>query len=226
MVFSALSDSSTVSQFTRKKSVTITTGGISTPVNYQQKLTITYEPEMQADFDDIRFNTKAGGYIDYWIESYTASTTATVWVELPDAIIDPGLDAIWMYYGNSGLSDGSIGTDTFEFFDDFSGDLSKWTFVDAQGSGGSSSIVSDRLKIISVASNKYAGTSSSTFSSGIMECNLEGNPDSTYQWGGVGFGASETNHCLSRRSCLASVNSFHPSCQLNGLFQCSGTHEH
>lgn len=113
MVFSAKSDNSnTISQFTRRKPITITTGGTSTPVNYQVKLTITYESEMQADFDDIRFNTSDRDYIDYWIESYTAST-ATVWVELPDAITHPGSDTIMMYYGNSGLSDGGVGADTF-----------------------------------------------------------------------------------------------------------------
>ena len=113
MVYSALSNSTTRSQFTRRKGITITTDGTSTPVNYQVKLTITHEAEMQADFDDIRFNTRAGGYIDYWVESYVASTSAVVWVELPDAVTDPGSDYIWMYHGNSELSDGSNGADTF-----------------------------------------------------------------------------------------------------------------
>ena len=113
MVYSARSDAGTRSQFTRRKKVIITTDGTSTPTDYQVKLTIAYEPGMQADFDDIRFNTLSIGYIDYWIESYTASTTATVWVKLPDAITHPGSDTVWMYYGNSGLSDGGIGADTF-----------------------------------------------------------------------------------------------------------------
>lgn len=123
MVYSAKSDDiNTISQFTRRKDITITTVGTSTPVNYQVKLTITYEPEMQADFDDIRFNAKAGTYIDYWIESKTNSVTATVWVELPDAIADPGSVSIWMYYGNSGLSDGGNIGNTFIFGDDFEWD--------------------------------------------------------------------------------------------------------
>ena len=113
MVFSARSDAATRSQFTRRKKVTVTTDGTSTPTDYQVKLTITYEPGMQADFNDIRFNTLSVEYIDYWIESYTASTTATVWVELPDAITDPGSDTILMYYGNSGLSNGGVGANTF-----------------------------------------------------------------------------------------------------------------
>ena len=129
MVYTALSDDiSTLSQFTRRRAITITTGGTSTPVNYQVKLTITYESEMQADFDDLRFNTKAGTYIDYWIESYTALRSAIIWVELPDAITDPGSDYIWMYYGNTSLSDGGVGTDTF--LSHFDGDSTGWTEVD------------------------------------------------------------------------------------------------
>lgn len=146
MVYSAKSDSAgTVSQFTRRKKITITTAGTSTPALYQVMTTIAYELEMQADFQDVRFNTKAGTYIDYWIESHTASSTAAVWLELPDAIADPGSDYVWMYYGNSRLSDGSNGTNTFDFFDDFSGDLSKWTLTKTPP--GSVSIVGGEAKI-------------------------------------------------------------------------------
>ena len=130
MVYSAKSDDTdTISQFTRRKAIKITTGGTSTPANYQVKVTISYEPGMQSLFQDIRFNTKSGVYIDYWIESYVASTSAVVWIELPDAITDPGSDTIWMYYGNDGLSDGSNIDNTFLFGDDFTGDLSKWNTV-------------------------------------------------------------------------------------------------
>ena len=120
MVYSAKSDDSdTISQFTRRKAIKITTGGTSPPADYQVKVTIAFEPGMQSLFQDIRFNTKAGVYIDYWIESKVDSDTADVWVELPNAITDPGSDTIWMYYGNAALSDGGVGDDTFEFYDDF-----------------------------------------------------------------------------------------------------------
>lgn len=164
MVYSAKSDSSnTISQFTRRREITITPAGTSTPADYQVKLTITYEPGMQADFDDIRFNTKARGYIDYWIESYVASTSAVVWVELSDAITDGNSDTIWMYYGNSGLSDGGVGDDTFDFFDDFSGDLSKWNIT------GTVVIDTGRAKIS--GNNVYGSngmTTIDTFSKGII----------------------------------------------------------
>jgi len=114
MVYSAKSDAvGTISQFTRRKAIKITTSGTSTPTNYQIKVTIVYETVMNVNFNDIRFNSKNGVYIDYWIESYTASTTATVWLELPDAITDPGSDSIWMYYGNAAVSDAGNGNNTF-----------------------------------------------------------------------------------------------------------------
>lgn len=154
MVYSALSDdASTVSQFTRRRDITVTTNGTNTPANYQTKLTITYEAGMQADFDDIRFNTRAGGYIDYWIESYVASTSAVVWVELPDAITDPGLDTIWMYYGNDSLSDGGDGDDTFTFFDNFdSWDTDKWTGAYTSITDGIIKLVKQEIKSITTYS--------------------------------------------------------------------------
>lgn len=118
MVYSALSDdSSTLSQFTRRKKIIITTTGTNIPTDYQILLNdLVYEPEMEASFADIRFNTKTGIYIDYWMESHTDSTSADIWLELPDAITDGDIDTIWMYYGNTSLSDGSSGYDTFTHF--------------------------------------------------------------------------------------------------------------
>lgn len=170
MPYSALSDDiSTVSQFTRRKEITITTDGTSTQAYYQVKLTITYEVGMQADFDDIRFNTKSSGYIDYWIETYTASTTAIVWIELPDVITDPGSDKIWMYYGNPDLSNGANGDDTFEFFDDFTGDLSKWTIE-----GGAWSLSNERLYCNADSTEALIRTASyNSFANNILECDWQ-----------------------------------------------------
>jgi len=104
-IYTAKSDINTDSQFTNRKLITITTTGTSTPVNYQVKVTVPYDSNMQIDFQDVRFNTTDGTYIDYWIESSTTSTTADIWIELPDAITDPGSDDIYMYYGNGVLND-------------------------------------------------------------------------------------------------------------------------
>lgn len=116
MVYVGLSDSTTQSQFTRRKAITVLTDGTTTPINYEVKLTISYESPMQADFSDLRFNTTDGRYLDYQIETYVSSSSATVWVKLIDSVADPGTDTIWMYYGNPNLDDGGVGSDVFNTY--------------------------------------------------------------------------------------------------------------
>ena len=99
--------------FSTREPITITTTGTSSPANYQVKLNISYESEMQTDFDDIRFTNSSNGEIAYWIESKVDSNYANVWVNLSDGIADPVSDTIWMYYGNNVVSEGSNGVDTF-----------------------------------------------------------------------------------------------------------------
>jgi hypothetical protein len=65
--------------------------------------------------------------LSYWSESYTASTTATVWVKALN-----GSSSFNMYYGKTGTATTANGDNTFEFFDDFSGTSlngAKWTTV-------------------------------------------------------------------------------------------------
>lgn len=109
MVYTAISDSSgTVSQFTRRKLVKLTHSGALTA--YQKRLTISHMLVMQANFNDIRFVTLSGAHVPYWLESKTDSDTADVWIK--NDYLD-GDTYVWMYYGNSGLSSGSSGVDTF-----------------------------------------------------------------------------------------------------------------
>lgn len=112
MEYYAKSDwSGGIASFSRHTPITRNHTGILTA--YQQKYTITYMDEMQADFDDIRFNTQADGngdYLPYWIESKTDSDTADVWIKSDYA---SGDDIIYMFYGNSSLTSESSGSDTF-----------------------------------------------------------------------------------------------------------------
>jgi hypothetical protein len=81
---------------------------------------------MKPNFDDIRFADADGStLLSHWRESYTASTSAIFWVKVPS--VPSGAKTIYMYYGNPSATSASNGTATFDFFDDFSGDLSKWT---------------------------------------------------------------------------------------------------
>ena len=56
----------------------------STSANYQVKVTIPYDSDMQSDFDDIRFTDgNETTPLSHWRESYTTSGTATYWVKIP-----------------------------------------------------------------------------------------------------------------------------------------------
>lgn len=87
----------------------------------------------QSDFSDVRF-TGSDGTTDlyYWREDYTASTTANFWVKV-SADLSTVNQTVYMYYGNTGVATTSDGSNTFLFFDDFSGTLAKWTVEKTSG---------------------------------------------------------------------------------------------
>lgn len=110
--------------------------------NYQMKIKVAESEgeesadvdcgrNIQADFKDIRFTAADGEtLLSYYLESITGdepNRIATFWVKIPQ--IPPEGLPIYMYYSNPGAKDLSNGEDTFDFFDDFSGDnldLTKW----------------------------------------------------------------------------------------------------
>ena len=114
-----------------RKSITLTDTSGSTLLDYQVRLLVNYVPtKMRSDFSDLRFTgSDQMTPIPCWIESYTPSSSAWVWVRVP-RIPASGLAKIYMYYGNPGATDASDGMATFEFFDYFTGnalDTNKWT---------------------------------------------------------------------------------------------------
>lgn len=88
--------------------------------------------------NDIRFTKSDGNTtLDHYREEYDA-TDGTWWIEL-DSIAASGDTDFYIYYGKSSDSDGSNGDNTFIFFDDFeSGNLNKWTTVNASWSAQNS----------------------------------------------------------------------------------------
>jgi len=113
--------------WSRRAPVTINNSG-SALTDFQVRVDVTYDADMQPDFDDIRFvDSDDSTELSHWRESYTASTSAIFWVKVPS--IPSGDKTIYMYYGNDAASSASDGNATFIFFDDFSGDLSKWTTI-------------------------------------------------------------------------------------------------
>jgi len=106
--------------WTKRKVVTITGSTDGALTNYQLKITVTYDSDMQPDFDDIRFTSSDGTtLIDHWLESKTDSSTADFWVEVPSIPASPDTTTIYMYYGNSSVSTSSDGNSSFDFYDDF-----------------------------------------------------------------------------------------------------------
>jgi hypothetical protein len=108
--------------WSKRRPITITNSG-SALSNYQVKVIITYDSDMQLDFDDIRFtNSDMTTELSYWCGSYVASDSAIFWVKVPS--IPSGASTIYVYYGNPAASTASNGDATFEWFDDFSSNTS------------------------------------------------------------------------------------------------------
>ncbi len=119
------------SDWTKRRPIILTGGSSGAQTDYQVKLTITYDSDMQFDFDDLRFiKSDNVTVLDSWLESKTNSTSAIIWIET-DTPANTITDTIYMYYGNSGASSVWNGTDTFVFFEGFEGTIgnypSGWT---------------------------------------------------------------------------------------------------
>jgi hypothetical protein len=98
--------------------------------NYQMKVTVPWAAHMKNDFGDIRFiGTDGTTVYNYWMESKTDGSSAVFWVKVPTA----STPMFRMYYGNASFITTSDGTTTFDFFDDFSNTLSKWTVEKTSG---------------------------------------------------------------------------------------------
>ncbi len=92
---------------------------------YPHREVVSFRPGMQADFDDVRFVTGNGTVLDYWKETYTASSSAVIWADLP-----AGATSIWMYYGNAAAVDTGSRDNAYLLYDDFNGpslDTTLWT---------------------------------------------------------------------------------------------------
>jgi len=118
-----------LSGYSKRKKLTLTGGASGAQTDFQLKLAITFDSDMQADFDDIRF-TKSDGetLIDAWLESKIDSTSAVVWVEFPTTPANTVDQTYYMYYGNGSAASDWDGSATFLKFDDFDdGSISDWS---------------------------------------------------------------------------------------------------
>jgi len=129
--------------WSRKRAIHINnTGNSNALTDYQVMLNITYDSDMNSNFSDIRVvNDTSGETVPYWIENKSDGSWCKIWF---NASYIPASswcnDTYYLYYGNPSASSASDGDSVFEFFDDFNGDLSKWT------TGGTWSIVDGKAK--------------------------------------------------------------------------------
>jgi len=128
------------SSWNYKRPINVSVSSGSTVAGYQVKLNITYDSDMQSDFDDLRFtNGSENDKLPYWIEEKSNGNWAIVWVKI-DQNITTSNYTIYMYYGNPTATSESNGADTFDDFDDFLGtslDTNKWSNL---GDGGCGSV--------------------------------------------------------------------------------------
>lgn len=112
--FSAADDNPTFC-LSYRKPISITGTGTAL-TDYQVNVSVSYVAGMNSDFSDLRFKDSSGNILSYWIESYTASTSAQVWVKVP-SIAASGTTTIYMYYGNAAASSASNESDVFDYVD-------------------------------------------------------------------------------------------------------------
>jgi hypothetical protein len=114
----------------------------------QVEIQVAYEPEMNADFSDIRFLSTSGTNLPYWIESYTSRVTATVWVDFGQTGI--GNTTIYLVYGNSSATSQSDISDVmtqgwldFEYFTYGGNNFNNESLWTSRYSGADSVVVDD-----------------------------------------------------------------------------------
>jgi hypothetical protein len=131
-----------LTNYAKRKLITVAGSAGGAATDYPIKLTVHYGAGFDAgsdvylsglcrsDFRDLRFVKPDGTLLDYWIESYVASSYAIVWVEFDSIPIAPGTATFYLYYSYPSAGAVSSGANTFQFFDDFPGaviDPLKWT---------------------------------------------------------------------------------------------------
>jgi len=97
--------------------------------NYPVNITIPYtEGKMRTDFQDIRFTDNSGiTELDYHLLEVAEEYYAVFVVKIPYIPENPYTTRIYMYSGNPEATTTSNPENVYTFYDDFSGDLSKWT---------------------------------------------------------------------------------------------------
>ena len=131
----------------KNKAINLSVTGNPTNDDFQALINITYDPDMNPDFSDLRFTNVAGDTeLPYYIESKTDSTSAAVWVRILTNVTTTNQTLAYMYYKNTTVvSSLSNNYTTFNLFDDFDATNStKWSAIEgSQAVSGGEMVVDD-----------------------------------------------------------------------------------
>jgi hypothetical protein len=102
-----------LSGWSYRKSHQIVGSTAGAQTNYPVRITVYYgsgtdsgenvylNGKCRTDFGDVRFTASDGStLLDYWMETYTASSNAIFWVEVSSIPASPNTATIYIYYGN------------------------------------------------------------------------------------------------------------------------------
>lgn len=177
----------------KRQKIDISENSGTTSNNYTFDLNITYDSDMQTDFDDLRFvDSTETEELNYWIESYIASNSAQVRVKVPTLTMDTNT-SIYMYYDNTLAISTSDPENAFLFYDNASTDRSSeytedggciLTHSSSEYSlgGGSGNCVSYPTSLVSVGNVSVNGTVKDTgtpYASGVVMRTTD--EDNTYK---------------------------------------------
>ena len=89
--------------WSRMKPIQLTNNAGTPITNCVIQINISYDSDMQSDYDDLRFKHESlpSTWLDYWLETYD-STKAVVWVEIP--YLQTGNSNMYLFYGNPSVS--------------------------------------------------------------------------------------------------------------------------
>ena len=178
----------------KKTPILINNTGGSEQTYYQVELNFTYDSDMNANFSDIRvYNESDCSLVPLWNESAVTSSWNKIWFNATNISASSWTnDTYFLYYDHSSASSASNGTNTFEFFDDFSGDLSKWSTDVSAGcsvsvSGGE--LLLDAPTTAEDHLHAFAATNSFTFTTAIVEIKMKSSA-TYYMHSSVGSGSN------------------------------------
>jgi hypothetical protein len=101
--------------FTHMRPITIFNNGQETFHEYDVNITVLYDADMQADFDDLRFTDNTGAQLSFFTFNKINGVSSDALVRIPT--IAPGQITLYLFYGKPSASDQSSFSSIFSWRD-------------------------------------------------------------------------------------------------------------